>query len=330
MAVAPYSNGIFKTVDGGLNWTLVSSMEDDLCFNYGLYFFSEEDGFLGGSDCFTGEQIHKVSVTGTHPTSIIGLPISGAMVTDLDFIDVNYGLALGGYVTGGSVLKTIDGGANWTAIGTEFAPSIMLNEIVVINDTLAYFAYEIDGGSYGLLESTDAGESWHYHGETTTFYYPKFRAIHQAGNGQIFTAGETDLEPHGVIFGSLLTEVWWNYWSLDQPIESISSYNDSIVWAVGDSGYIVVNINPTTLAISSIEEVPFHFSLYPNPAQVQFQVTGLNQEDIATIRIHNCAGKLLYEGNDLSIKSTNFSDVIYLITVYLNNGQQLTKKLIKG
>ena len=126
----------------------------------------------------------------------------------------------------------------------------------------------------------------------------------------------------------MLTEVWWNYWSLDQPIESISSYHDSIVWAVGDSGYIVVNVNPATLAISSIEEASFDFSLYPNPAQDQFQVTGINQEEMATIRIHNCIGELLYEGNDL-INSTNLSDGIYLVTVYLNSGKQLTKKLVK-
>jgi photosystem II stability/assembly factor-like uncharacterized protein len=328
MAVGPYSNGIFKTVDGGLNWTLVSPMEDDLCFNYGLYFFAEDDGFLGGSDCFTGEQIHRVDVTGTHPALIADLPSGSAMVTSIDFLNDSYGLAVGGNTGGGSVLKTIDGGANWTAIAIGFDPSFMLNEIIVVNDTLAYIAYENEEVTYGLLESTDAGESWHYHAETTTFYYPKFRAIHQAGNGQIFTAGETDLEPHGVIFGSMLTEVWWNYWSLDQPIESISSYNDSIVWAVGDSGYIVVNVNPATLAISSIEEASFDFSLYPNPAQDQFQVTGINQEEMATIRIHNCIGELLYEGNDL-INSTNLSDGIYLVTVYLNSGKQLTKKLVK-
>ena len=97
---------------------------------------------------------------------------------------------------------------------------------------------------------------------------------------------------------------------------------------MGDSGYIVVNVNPATLAISSIEEASFDFSLYPNPAQDQFQVMGINQEEMATIRIHNCIGELLYEGNDL-INSTNLSDGIYLVTVYLNSGKQLTKKLVK-
>lgn len=330
MTVGPYSNGVFKTIDGGLNWILVSPMEDDLCYNYGLYFFAEDDGFLGGSDCFTGEQIHRVDLSGTYPASIIDLPLSVATVADIDFYDLNYGLAVGGYASGGSILKTEDGGSTWTGIPTEFGPSFILNEVVIVNDTLAYIAYENDDDTYGLLESTDMGESWHYHGETTTFYYPKFRAIHKAGNGQVFTAGSTEIEPHGVIFGSMLTEVWWNYWSLDQPIESISSYNDSIVWAVGDSGYIVVNVNPESLTIPSIEEAPFDFTIYPNPARDYFQLTGINQEDVSSIMIHNCLGAVLYEGNDFHINSNDLSEGIYLVTVYLNSGQQLTKKLIKG
>jgi len=330
MAVGPYSNGIFKTSDGGLNWSLVSPMEDDLCYNYGLYFFGEDNGFLGGADCFTGEQIHRVTATGTNPTTLIDLPISAAMTTSIDFLDTEYGLALGGFSTGGAVMKTIDGGMSWYAIPTEFEASITLNEIVIINDTLAYIAYENGDATYGLLASTDAGESWHYHGETTTFYYPKFRAIHQAGNGQIFTAGSTDLEPHGVIFGSMLTELWWNYWSLDQPIESISSYNDSVVWAVGDSGYIVVNINPETLSITDHTITQFDFKISPNPTQNQLNINGIKPDEIGSICIQNYVGEIIFVGNALTLDVHHLSNGIYFLTIQLKSGEQTTQKFVKN
>lgn len=328
MAVGPYSNGIFKTTDGGLNWTIVEPMEDDLCFNYGLFFFGEDDGFLGGSDCFTGEQIHRVDLAGTHPTPIADLPPSGAMVTSIDFLNDSYGIAVGGFAEGGSIMKTIDGGETWTRIATEFDPSVILHEIVIINDTLAYIAYE-DDAPYGLLESTDAGESWHYHDETITFFYPKLNAVHQTGNGRIFTAGSTEIEPHGVIFGSMLTETWWNNWSLLQPINSISSYDDSIVWAVGDSGYIVVNVNPVTLSIPSTELLQMDFMIYPNPTQDLLFIKGVEAVDLSKIIIQNYLGEILFEGESLTIDVSTYSSGIYFLTLYSVSGEQISKRFVK-
>lgn len=330
MAVGPYSNGIYKTIDGGLNWNLVAPMVDDLCFNFGLYFFAEDDGFLGGADCFTGEQIHRITASGTSPTTIVDLPISAAMTTSIDFLDSEYGLALGGFSTGGAVIKTIDGGVTWDAIPTEFEASITLNEIVIVNDTLAYIAYENGDASYGLLESTDAGETWHYHAETTTFYYPRFRAIHLAANGQIFAAGSTALEPHGVIFSSMLSEIWWNNWPLEQPIESISSYNDLVVWAVGDSGYIVVNINPETLSIAENTIDQFDFKISPNPTETQLKISGIHPDEIANVFVQNYMGEIIFNGNTLMLDVHHLSNGIYFLTIQLKSGEQTTQKFVKN
>ena len=101
-------------------------------------------------------------------------------------------------------------------------------------------------------------------------------------------------------------------------------------WFEVDRDYSVVKVNPETLSIPSTEEEVLDFSIYPNPSNDSFQLTGINTAELAAIRIYNCIEDLVYEGNDLFINSSQFNNGIYFVTTYLNSGKQLTKKLIKG
>jgi hypothetical protein len=80
--VGPYS-GTYRTVDGGLNWTVISTT---LCFNQGLFFTADGEGFVGGSGCFQGEQMIRFS-SGTATTATVNSPSWSAsdMVVDIDF-----------------------------------------------------------------------------------------------------------------------------------------------------------------------------------------------------------------------------------------------------
>ena len=75
----------------------------------------------------------------------------------LDFFDINYGLCVGGVKGVDSVayiMKTSDGGENWSVVLNQTNPC--LNDICIVDDELAYAV-----GDYGIiLKSEDAGENW--------------------------------------------------------------------------------------------------------------------------------------------------------------------------
>ena len=115
-----------------------------------------------------------------------------------------------------------------------------------MNENLVYVGYRSSELSLGLLRSDDGGLSWTYDLESTTFYYPNFNALHVSGNDYLYVGADTDLDPNGVIFEKSTGDLW-NFYPVDERIFGLSSYRDSIVWAVGENGYIVVNQDPIYL-----------------------------------------------------------------------------------
>lgn len=326
MTVGPYSNGLFKTIDGGLNWTLYLPSEEPLCYNYGLYMFAENNGYLGGSNCFTSEKIQHISEAGITPRPIADAPTGGAMVVDIDFLNENKGIAVGGYHGTGAVLLTADGGLTWTSVESGLTgDSDQLTSVLIVNDTLAYIGYNPSEVSYGLLISHDGGLTWNYDPETTTFYYPEFNCLHQSGNNTIYTGGSTNLEPSGVIFEKEIDSDWWNTESVEYGINAMSSYADSVVWGVGDSGYIVVNQDPSTLGLNAYQtdNNSDQIRLYPNPAtdhiSISFKADSKNQS--VQTEIYTLQGEKVFNAKEFAseIDIHNLCSGMYILSVTLEN-----------
>ena len=311
MTAGPYSNS-YKTVDGGLNWT-VNTFWGTNCFNQGLYFFDENNGFIGGSGCFIGEQISSLTM-GVWGASTMNSSTwdSQNMIVDIDFFDSQHGLAAS---SSGLIFRTTNGGLNWDSIPSNPAMH-PITSVLMINDTLAYAGYKAIGAGFGLYISTDAGLSWNYDGNSATFFYPDFLTLHQSGNGEIFTGGVSQGSQTGLIFRSPGDMVTWNYDVVDQQINDISSYNDSTVFAVGDSGYIVVNkiltgLNPIH---ESASFVPLLLS--PNPAQQYFNIIfpeNMNSTEMS-IRVFSVLGEMVLLQNNMSVVDIrNLSAGVYLV-----------------
>ena len=151
MTVGPYS-GSYKTTDGGLTWSLIT-FTGTMCYNQGMYFFSEDNGAIGGSGCFQGEHIEMMSA-GVLTVPTINTPswTASDIVLDIDFEGANFGLA----VSESRIVRTTDGGATWDTIPHGF-PDILLTSIEIMDDTLAYAGYIDLSSNFGLLMTTDAG-----------------------------------------------------------------------------------------------------------------------------------------------------------------------------
>lgn len=310
MVLGPYG-GTYKTVDGGLNWTSVP-VSGNLCFQEALYFFNEDNGFLGGNGCFEGEliDIYDGSAMTTQATLSGNGPGSGESIVDFDFHNANFGLAAS---SGGRIYRTIDGGQNWDSIPAGLPNGIGVTSVKIIDDTLAYAGYDDLGGSFGLLISTDAGLTWTMDGNSATFYYPAFYDIIENDLGHIYVGCETSFAPLGVIFehkGS-----FWNYVSVDQPIYAMTSYADSVVWGVGDSGYVVVNVPPATLGNGESYDQAAKICVFPNPCadQISLHIT----DNIKSGCIYNLTGQKVKEfaNNTNSIDVSLLKSGTYLLKI---------------
>jgi hypothetical protein len=118
---------------------------------------------------------------------------------------------------------------------------------------------------------------------------------------------------------------------VDEPIYSMTSYNDTIIWGAGKNGYLVrlVNQNPLSVNHVKMEET---VDLFPNPASdfftIQFSEGSENRDFI--LEVYTTDGRLIKKGEPG--KNTNqISDLQpgnYLVKV-TQDSRILFKKLIK-
>lgn len=315
MTVGPYS-GTYKTIDGGLNWTSLAT-SGNLCYNQGLFFFDEQNGFIGGSGCFQGELIDRMSSGTIAPANMYySTWLSENRLVDIDFYSADYGLAAS---ISGYIFRTVDGGISWDSIPSGLT-DIPLTSVAIINDTLAYAGYNDLGSGFGILISTDSGLTWNMDMSSATFFYPAYFSVHQSGNGKVYSGAQPSWGNSGLIFESDAPGNW-SYAEVDHPIYDLSSYNDSIVFAVGDSGYVVANIPPGNLSSHDfLSPDETSFGIYPNPTGDHFRIYSPPTNTITQIRILSLSGQVISEmpWNDEWIDVSEMPAGAYLIQLVLS------------
>lgn len=327
--VGPYS-GTYRTEDGGLTWTSLNT-NMSLCYNHGLYFFADGEGFVGGSGCFQGEQMF-LFVAGTPNPVNINTPSWQAsdMIVDIDFdlsVFANVGLAVS---MGGRILRTTDGGFNWDTIPSPLGNQVPLTSVTIVNSNLAFAGYDNGSGGFGLLISIDGGLTWTLDPNTATFYYPIFHDLHTTPIGRTYSGATTTTLNSGLIMESVSSNVW-NMYVVDEPIYSMTSYNDTVIWGVGKNGYVVRVVNPNTLSVKNLS-IESTVDLFPNPVSdfftIQFSKELENSDFV--IEVYSMDGKLIKTG-ETGNKTILVSDLKcgnYLVKV-TQGSRILSTKLIK-
>lgn len=288
-AVGPYS-GSYKTIDGGLTWTVLP-LSGNLCFNEGLYFFDENNGIIAGSGCFQGELVDRLS-GGTWSASTINFMNLDAMnrITDVDFRG-SLGLASS---YGGRFLRSTDGGQTWDSIASPHGNSVPLLSIAIIDDTLCYAGFDhFDGSGFGLLRSHDGGLTWSDEMDMATFFYPDYYGIHLAVNNNVYAGAKSYFGVGGLIFTRANQS--WNYETVDQAIYDFSSYGDSVVFGVGDSGYVVTNVPLAILSTEDLMNKTADFSVSPNPTDGKINFSTAFSEN-TTYNVFTLEGKSVEAG----------------------------------
>lgn len=120
---------------------------------------------------------------------------------------------------------------------------------------------------------------------------------------------------------------FWNYFDVDQPVYAMDSYGDDVTWAVGDSGYVLVNQDLSTV---SVEEMQFEMQLltaYPNPASDQLSWE-CNECTATEIRVLDVSGKQVLEASNPmqnSISVLSLHSGVYIFEIHSDLGIHSTR-----
>jgi photosystem II stability/assembly factor-like uncharacterized protein len=145
---------IYKTVDGGQNWTLYNT-ETAMPLN-GAYFVNENTGYIFGGEkgcspypCKVPGSIILKTSNGGKTWERQSIPYAWSELNSAYFFDENSGLVVGL----GLCIKTINGGKTWKSL------TIGKNNISKVSFKSNEIGYSLDLMG-GLFKTEDSGQSW--------------------------------------------------------------------------------------------------------------------------------------------------------------------------
>lgn len=138
---------LWKTTNGGKNWTAIYTFSGSGFFPNLLFFLNEQNGWAVANNVLYKTVNSGVSWT---PITNHGLTTSGSE-NSLFFTDVNTGY----YGNETTIKKTTDGGANWSTVYTTAFDFGSFHNLHFINSQLGYLT-----DNNLIMKTTDGGATW--------------------------------------------------------------------------------------------------------------------------------------------------------------------------
>ncbi len=272
------SNNIYRTIDQGLNWSVVNITGSILGNFYGASFIDSLTGYSVGeagqiAKTLDGGQNWNILSynAGVDLNDILRLNLdtafaigdNGVIVQTTDGINwinitsgTTYNLNNIGYFNDsiaviigdtGAILKSIDGGNNWAPILSGTLAN--LNNIYTVNDSVAY----VVGGNNTILKTIDRGTTW---ASLLPFSPTKFESC-IATNNNMFAAGT-----EGSIFRSDATGLNWQMLTTGTNVHLYSLHfpTDSIGYAVGEQGTVLKTTDKGDNWVSQISNTSYNLT----------------------------------------------------------------------
>ena len=306
-----------KTVDGGNTWTpeLVS-----MCAPLYSYNFDADNSYVVGSSCFGGKTIDK-KVNGQWLTNTTYLSWGNEYLRTVEFYDTHYGIAAG---DSGTVHRTFDAGATWDTVNT--LTDEIIWDLQFANDSTIFAV--VDSLQNTLLVSTDSGATWQEHIMSLTFFYPQLKALTGNQNEWVIAAGRTSQANQGMLLWGKNNGRVWQYETVKQPLNNVTMVNDSLSYAVGDQGLIMVNkqvLTGTENLNNSME-----INIFPNPASEFISIVSTSGK-IEQVQIFDYLGRSVTEiksGFD-RISTTYLASGVYYLKVTTRVGTEVRTLLVQ-
>lgn len=322
--VVSYFRYVYLTYDGGATWTEVDAVPGN-CYWNRVVPDGNGDFLLHYEGCFGNQEVYlfdPLSQSGSQSMAIL------QDFPQFSFSDSIYDLAANApaslFAVGNSsmVLHSPNGGQSWQQIAFPDTGQT-IRGIDFVDQNLGYIITEDQ--FYPRYVSTNGGMAWRRDSTwSPTFFYPRLYALdyHASGNGLLggWASGVS------ITDGIVLVNDYSNHTEdfSAQIVRGVAMVEDSLGWAVGDSG-LIARYGPSVNVGIAGESVGTEMDIYPNPAQDQVNIR-LGQSSLETSRLQlmDLQGRVLrtqsFTGNEMRLHVQGLAAGVYLIRVQTDHG----------
>lgn len=346
IVTATYPNRVYRTTDGGLNWSTTGSNPNNFEYTAGLSFVNSSKGYatfrnysntyglfktndggiswqevgsyqdfyniqflneqLGYANKLYPGRLYKTTDGGNNWTPVLELP-SGD-IKSFHFLSPAKGVVAG---TQGFLKMTLDSGRTWTSVNsTNFISDYFA--VRFFNDQVGFLTAEYNN----IFRTTDGGNTWQLYNKYAYYDCP---VITYTADTTVYLAGSN---------GSILTSQVQGYAADSVKADSVTACSAVFTSKISAIASRVDSVwfqywKASSSSIVSIPATPF--SLSNETKVVKVNATGLSMGTTYRFRI-----KLYYQGEYF------YSDSIGFITVYMPkpsitaNGNVLTSSVQAG
>lgn len=316
---------LIKTINGGSTWTNIN-VAPTKCGG-GIWFVSADTGFYAYADgLYDSSYIAKTTNGGASWNEVYSGKASGTRwISHFYFTDSQHGFAS---VNGGKMLKTVDGGDNWTVLNV--ATNLWGSGIYFLNKDEGFVGGQVMSPSTGasIYKTSDGGANWQSISSSDMIFKLTFSdnthgyalSVNTVGAGKMIrsTDGGTS---------------WADEVTPQQNLRGMCFLNASLGYAVGDNG-VILKYSLNTGINNSDPAGNSGITLYPNPATDFFTVNTNDFDNTnALIAIYDVVGKLASSEkllqNQKKIYVGNLSNGIYMVEIRTREGVEKCKLIVQ-
>lgn len=321
------NNKFFKTIDGGTTWSEVINVPTVPRAICGLDAVGTSTVY--GCGAYFGPAFIIKSTDSGLTWQYINMSAYANALVEIMFLDENIGYVSGKNVTGAVVLKTIDGGVNWTEIFNSAIPGeyVWKLQTLASNSDIVFGSIESAAPNMGkLIKSTNAGATW---------------ATKNAPETDIQAVGFIT-ENHGWMGGHNTGfyettdggDTWTNL-NIGSNLNRIFIINENLAYA---SGTTIYKFNDQNLGVNDFQEasrMPLKAVVQPNPITDKLNLAiDFVDTDNLVIELYDSTGRQLKElkvdvidkiGRRTYSFNFPYPKGIYFLNLHSNTGRQSIK-----
>lgn len=308
---------IYKTTDGGLNWS-PAGMNGP--YGISMFFLRENFGYYSTYDYYNYTHNSMLFRNGdlvfeTNKYNFDNEHFYWPWVrTEIYFKNDSTGLIMSrDSINHAVIIKTTDYGNTWTE--KHSMPQKIFNDMTFVTEDKGF----VVGNNGILLVTEDFGESW------DTIDLPitgKLNSIDFAENGSGYIAGND-----GIIFRS---EDFGENWEMDTFTNNnhliyIRTFSSDHTFVLDNLGNLYDNKGSFSIDNPTLAEA----KLYPNPARNFVKLELTTEDDPVQVVVYDQSGSIMLTTNEKTIDISSLPQGVYVLQVEL--GEQIfTNKIIKN